>query len=223
MKLKTVCLEGVLLLLLLTGCGLANRSQPLAATPSAAESSLTAPTLEATETPDGETPTLVENSPAPADTELAQAPQLDANPTVQRDYDLTAPLPTTGQVTIRDNIRNLETDRLIAECPADSAPYAFAESTNYMAQICSAEYDPWLPKYYLGHAKADGSEIWLTNEDHETAQQLIFANDDYTYVLHRDSARPSQTNAYLEVHAPNGTVYAEALLYFYERSDRPFQ
>ena len=222
MKLKIVCLSG-LLLLVLTGCGSINPSQPLATQPTS-ESSFTSPLAsESVEAPVVTKPA----APSPTHPELAQAPQPDAEtiaeaPTIQRDYAPTSPLPSTGQVTLRGNIRNMETDRLIAECPPDSAPYAFAESTNYIVQICSAEYDPWMPKYYLGHAKADGTEIWLTNEEHETARQLIFENSDYTYVLYRDT-NPNETNAYLEVHTPDGTVYAEALLYFYERTDRPGQ
>lgn len=155
----------------------------------------------------------------PAEEPIAQAPT--ETPELVRDYAPEAALPATGQVTIRGDIRNLDDSRLIADCPADSAPYAFAESSNYLIQICSAEYDPWLPKYYIGRAKVGGDELRITNAQPETASQLVFRNGDYTYALYRDSARPASTNAYLEVYTPDGQAYAEALLYFYERIDRP--
>lgn len=140
---------------------------------------------------------------------------------IQRDYESTAPLPNTGQVTIRDDIRNLELDRLITDCPTDSSPYAFAESTNYRVQICSQEYDPWLPKYYIGVAKDSSGELKITNTDAAEARQLIFKNAGYTYLIDRDGARPEQLNAYLEVHRPDGSNYAEALLYLYENNRPP--
>lgn len=156
--------------------------------------------------------------------QLSSTPPSEASPGVtanlQRNIESTAPLSSTGQITMRDSILNLDLDRLIADCPADSAPYAFAESSYHFVQICSAEYDPWLPKYYLGHNKADGNELWLTNEHDDTARQLIFENGEYTYILKRDFGS-TETNAYLEVHHPDGHIEAEALLYLYERSDRP--
>jgi len=108
---------------------------------------------------------------------------------------------------------------MIAECPTDSAPYAFAESTHYLIQICSAEFDPWMPKYYMSQAKDGSSTLELTNPNPDTARQLVFPNDDYTYVLARDRAQPEQTNAYLEVHNPDGSVQSEALIYFYEQGE----
>ncbi|WP_416670655.1 hypothetical protein [Egbenema bharatensis] len=236
MKLKIFCLGGVLVLLL-AGCGTLNRSQPTASPQSTADvlsdpiaqESLRA--LDTNESPGFSThaessesqPSPNPTTPAVIDTDLNPTPRSnDEALTLERDYEPTSPLPSTGQVTIRDNIRNVSLDRLIADCPTDTGPYALAESTNYIVQICSAEFDPWMPKYYLGRTKADGSEIWLTNEDQDTARQLIFPNGDYTYVLYRDSARPDETNAYLEIHTPEGKVYAEALIYLYERSDRPF-
>ena len=134
----------------------------------------------------------------------------------QQDYAPTMPLPETGRVTIRDHIQNLDANRLITECPADSAPYAFAESTHYRVQICSAEYDPWMPKYYMGQAKDGSGELRITSSDPAEARQLIFKSEGYTYILYRDAARPEQVNAYLQVFTPNGDSYAEALLYFYE-------
>lgn len=142
-------------------------------------------------------------------TQVAQA-------SMQRDYDVTTPLPSTGQVTIRGSIRTIQPDQLIADCPTDSAPYALAESTNYRVQICSEEYDPWLPKYYIGQAKDGSGELRITSADQRAAQQLIFENAGYTYVIYRDGARPEQMNAYLEVYSPTGQGYAEALWYLYE-------
>lgn len=160
----------------------------------------------------------------PADSENAQSQQAQlqnnkVESDLQQDYAPTTPLPATGKVTIRDHIRNLDPERLITNCPADSAPYAFAESTHYRVQICSEEYDPWLPKYYLGQAKDGSGEIRITNSNVAEARQLIFKSSGYTYVLYRDAAQPEQVNAYLQVFTPDGDSYAEALLYFYEATD----
>jgi hypothetical protein len=155
---------------------------------------------------------------------LAQAPSSQPTAdrsTIQQDYAATAPLPSTGQVTVRDHIRNLDSDRLIVDCPADSAPYAFAESTNFEVQICSEEYDPWQPKYYISQAKDRSSGLRITSSNPEEARQLIFRNKGYTYVIYRDGARPDQQNAYLEVYTPDGDNFAEALLYLYEAGPAP--
>jgi len=123
---------------------------------------------------------------------------------------------TPSKVTMRADIRTLDRSRLIADCPTDSGPYAFAESAHYQIQICSQEYDPWLPKYYIGQSKADHSRLQITSTNPDEARQLIFKNAGYTYILYRDSARPEQSNAYLQVYSPNGDQYSEALLYLYE-------
>lgn len=135
---------------------------------------------------------------------------------IERDYGSTTPISTTGKMTVRDQIRSVDIDKLITLCPTDSAPYALAESTHYRVQICSEEYDPKLPKYYIGQAKDGSGELRITSRNLDEARQLVFKNDDYTYVLYRDGARPDQSNAYLEVYTPNGESYAEALFYLYE-------
>jgi hypothetical protein len=147
--------------------------------------------------------------------------QTNSPSALRQDYATTAPLPSTGRVTIRDDIRNLDTKRLIATCPPDSAPYAFAESTNYQIQICSQEYDPWLPKYYIGQAKDGSGEMRITSTNPDEARQLIFKHQGYTYSLYRDTAHPESSNAYLQVFTPNGEGYAEALLYLYEMGRMP--
>jgi hypothetical protein len=134
---------------------------------------------------------------------------------IERDYGLTAPIATTGKITERDRIRFVDADRLITPCPTDTAPYALAESTHYRVQICSEEYDPQLPKYYIGQAKDGSGEMRITSTNLDEARQLIFKNADYTYVLYQDGARADQSNAYLEVYAPDGKSYAEALFYLY--------
>lgn len=204
---------GGLLLLGTIGCVFNNTAE----VPNVVEPSQSAAVVtEAPASSKSETPGATEASPEAS----AIAPDgLDAR--TERDYAPTAPLPATGQVTVRGSIREIDTDRMIAECPTDSAPYAFAESTNYFIQICSAEFDPWLPKYYMSQAKDGSGGLELTNPNPDTARQLIFPNGDYTYILYRDSARPEQTNAYLEVYSPDGSVQAEALIYFYEQGDRP--
>jgi hypothetical protein len=143
-------------------------------------------------------------------------------PDTLRDYGSMSPLPETGRVTLRADIASLNSDRLITDCPTDTALYAFAESSNYRVQICSQEYDPWLPKYYIGRAKDGGDELRLINKNTAEAQQLIFRNGDYMYTLYRDGARPERMNAYLEIYSPDDRkTYAEALVYLYEKSGRP--
>jgi len=137
-------------------------------------------------------------------------------PEIKRDYDFTTPIATTGKVTVRDRIRFVGSDKLMTACPTDTAPYALAESTHYRVQICSGEYDPQLPKYYIGQDKEGGSELRITSSNLNEARQLIFKNGDYTYILYRDGAKPDQSNAYLEVYMPDGKSYAEALFYLYE-------
>ncbi len=131
------------------------------------------------------------------------------------------PLPTTGKVTVRSNIDTLDTSQLLTDCPTDTAPYAYAESTRYQIQICSEEYDPWMPKYYIGRAKDGSGELRLINKNQDEARQLIFRNGNYLYTLYQDGARPEQMNAYLEIYSPDDQkTYAEALLYLYVKSRR---
>jgi CMP-N-acetylneuraminic acid synthetase len=206
-----------LLLLGAVGCG-ANKS--IAQT--SAQSSQTETTSHRQAAPQAEA--SLQHSETAAEPTVVASETLSSSATngaIQRDYESTAPLPSTGQVTIRDDIRNLELDQLITNCPTDSSPYAFAESTNYRVQICSQEYDPWLPKYYIGVAKDSSGELKITNTDAAEARQLIFKNAGYTYLIDRDEARPEQLNAYLEVYTPNGDNYAEALLYLYENNRPP--
>lgn len=124
-------------------------------------------------------------------------------------------------VTIRDRIQTINPTRLFANCPTNSVPYAFAESTNYLVQICSTEDDPSLPKYYFGRAKNGKGNLKIVNENADDAAQLIFKNSGYTYSIYRDGSDPESFNAYLEVTQPNGKTYAEALLYLYEQSAQP--
>ncbi len=185
------------LLLSLLGCGAESQAQ---------SSASPAPTAEL--------------KPSELNTELNTADlpdaQPDTQPEIQQDYAPTQPLPSTGKVTIRADIRSLALERLIADCPTDSSPYAFAESSNYQVQICSAEYDPWQPKYYIGQSKANATRLEITSTDPDAARQLIFKHADYTYIIYRDSARPELNNAYLEIYPLSGAASAEALLYLYE-------
>ena len=156
--------------------------------------------------------------PIKPDTQAPESRGTNSTPAkgeIKRDYGLNAPIAATGKVTERDRIRYVDADRLITPCPTDTAPYALAESTHYRIQVCSAEYDPQMPKYYIGQAKDGGGEMRITSNNSDEARQLVFKNADYTYVLYQDGARPEQTNAYLEVYAPDGQSSAEALFYLY--------
>lgn len=212
----------LLLLFSTTGCTFVSSDVPKAAdAPRAADISRSA-NLPRSVQPSATTP-VTSIPPVTTTPPVAITPSVDAaSPTdsqtaqIQQDYAPTEPLPDTGKLTIRDNIRNLEPNRLIADCPSDSGPYAFAESTHYRVQICSQEYDPWQPKYYIGQAKDGSGELRITSTDPDQARQLIFKHEGYTYILYRDGARPEQVNAYLEVYFPNGERHAEALLWLYE-------
>jgi hypothetical protein len=207
-------LLGTILLLGLLGCSPESNS-PQALSESPAPASSPQPAVQSAVSASEVSSPLPETSPASSPSATA------ADSSMQRDYDFSTPIPSTGKVTVRDSIRNLDTSRLITNCPSDSAPYAFAESTHYRIQVCSQEYDPWLPKYYIGQAKDGSGEMHLTSTNLDQARQLIFKNGDYTYIIYRDGTRPETTNAYLEVYAPDGKNSAEALWYLYEASARP--
>lgn len=160
---------------------------------------------------------------------LAQAPVLDpsrftpspSDPNILRDYDPLTPIPDTGTVTVRGSMDEAPSYLTFEDCPAESGLYAVAESTSYVIQVCSAETDPWLPKYFTAQAKDGSGAIQVTNEEEASARQLIFKGDRYWYILYRDGARPEIMNAYLEIYTPEGRIYAEALWFMYERRDYP--
>ena len=162
--------------------------------------------------PRSESPSLPLNPDSQSPESRGSSP---TNSEMERDFGLTTPIASTGKITERDRIRFVDADRLFTPCPTDTAPYALAESTHYRVQVCSEEFDPQMPKYYIGQAKDGGSEMRITSSNANEARQLVFKNADYTYMLYQDSARPDTTNAYLEVHEPDGKSYAEALLYLY--------
>jgi hypothetical protein len=189
-----------------------------AASPSVTPSAITTPRQAE---PIAATPASPRLAPAPGSPRASALRPDPNNPDYLRDYNSTTPLPETGRVTVRADIASFALDRLITDCPTDTALYAFAESSNYRIQVCSEEYDPWLPKYYIGRAKEGGDELRLINKNTSEAQQLIFRNGDYIYTLYRDGARPERINAYLEIYsATDRKTYAEALVYLYEKSGR---
>jgi hypothetical protein len=189
-------------------------ASPLQTAPPRVSSALPIPGKLRIEPPANSAPVLVKPSPS-ANSGVTPAETPGKPPEMERDYGLTTPIATTGKVTVRDRIRFIDSDKLLAACPTDTAPYALAESTHYRVQICSGEYDPQLPKYYIGQEKG-GGELRITSSNLNEARQLTFKNGDYTYILYRDGAKPDKSNAYLEVYMPDGKSYAEALLYLYE-------
>ncbi|MGG6294531.1 hypothetical protein ACQ4M4_08910 [Leptolyngbya sp. AN02str] len=165
-------------------------------------------------------------SPSPAPTVSSSRPKTEFqpdpdNPDLFRDVIPTEPIPATGRLTVRGDLRQADESLLFAQCPSDSAPYAIAASGNYRIQICSAEYDPWQPKYYIGQTHDGTEELKITSTNPDEARQLIFQNGGYVYNLYRDGGQPDMLNAYLEVYTPEGKIYAEALHYIYERQDMP--
>ena len=141
-------------------------------------------------------------------------------PLYLRDYKLKEPLPQTGKVTTRSDIKQLDASKLFASCPADSAPYGYAESSNYKVLLCSLSSAPKVPKYYIMSAKDGSGSLSIDSQKKIMAYQLKFQHRSYLYHINRDGVRPETINAYLEVTQPNGKTYAEALLYLYEYNYR---
>ncbi|MBF2077525.1 MAG: hypothetical protein IGR76_03135 [Synechococcales cyanobacterium T60_A2020_003] len=156
---------------------------------------------------------------------IAQAPVLNperftaspGDPNVLRDYDPLTPIPQIGSVTVRGTLDEATDGSTIEDCPTNTDLYAVAESTSYQIQVCSAEGNPQLPKYFVAQAQDGSGTVRITNEEVDSARQLIFKGDRDWYSLYRDSAHPEITNAYLEIYTPDGRTYAEALLSIHER------
>lgn len=126
---------------------------------------------------------------------------------IQRDYLIDNPLPTTGQTTILNLITNLNPSQIFAPCPDNSQLIEFAESTNFWVQICLNTMENDSQVFWMGYAKdGRGSLTVIIDENFE------FWNVDTYYAIER---RPLGENSYLLIGWPNGTLDAEALLYYY--------
>lgn len=139
------------------------------------------------------------------------------NPSIAQgveDYGSFTPLPQTGRVTIRQPLKALDRQRLFAPCFSGTTLYAFAESTNYLVQICARN---GVPRVYISKDKRNGRLLTVQDQDASRTRQLIFARGQYLYILYRDGRAPERMNAYLQVFRGQQQVLGEALLYIYER------
>jgi len=144
-------------------------------------------------------------STEPRDTELTQLAQGKSLP-----------------VTDYQDIRNLDLAKQFASCPTDTVLLRYAESPNFKVQICSKEYDLSLPGYYMGQAKDGSGSLTFKLTDRAAAEQGVYVNGDYRYViytdgLHRDGFRPQ-----LQIFGPGTKLLTqEQLLSLYEKDFRP--
>ncbi len=125
-------------------------------------------------------------------------------------------------VTDYQDIRKFDLAKLAQPCPPDTVLLRWAESRNYKVQICSKTGDLSLPGYYMGNAKQGNSKLKFKITDQPAAQQGVYQNADYRYViytdgLHRDGFRPK-----LQVYGPKAKLLLEEqLLTLYDKDFRP--
>jgi hypothetical protein len=125
-------------------------------------------------------------------------------------------------LTDYQDIRKLDLAKQAQPCPTDTVLLRWAESRSFKVQICSKAGDLSLPGYYMGNAKKGGSKLKFQITDQPAAQQGVYQNADYTYViytdgLHRDGFRPK-----LQVYGPKAKLLLEEqLLALYDKDFRP--
>lgn len=126
---------------------------------------------------------------------------------IKRDYQIDQLLPSTGQTTILNLTKHLNDSEKFAPCPENSQLIEFAESTHFLVQICLQETANDSTVFWMGYAKDGRGSLTL-----EIDQNFEFWNFDTYYAIER---RPLGENSYLLIGWPNGTIDAEALLYYY--------
>jgi hypothetical protein len=126
---------------------------------------------------------------------------------IQRDYPIDNPLPQTGRTTILNLITNLNPSQRFAPCPDNSQLIEFAESTNFLVQICLKQVEDESQVFWMGYAKDGRGSLTVTIDEN-----FEFWNIDTYYAIER---RPLGENSYLLIGWPNGKLDAEALLYYY--------
>jgi hypothetical protein len=125
-------------------------------------------------------------------------------------------------VTDYQDIRKFDLAKQAQPCPTDTVLLRWAESPSFKVQICSKEGDLSLPGYYMGNAKKNGGKLKFKITDQQAAQQGVYKNVDYSYViytdgLHRDGFRPK-----LQVFGPKAKLLLEEqLIALYEKDFRP--
>ena len=147
------------------------------------------------------------NSTPPIIQEIAQNTGSYSVRVIERDYEAYNPLPVTGQTTIVSLIDRVNSSQRFAPCPENSQLIEFAESSNFLVQICLQETANDSTVFWMGYAK-DGRGSLTVKID----ENFEFWNFDTYYAIER---RPLGENSYLLIGWPNGTLDAEALLYYY--------
>jgi hypothetical protein len=139
--------------------------------------------------------------------------------TIKRDYETSTPLPQTKQVTIRQPLQALPSDRLFAQCPANSQLTEFAESNNFLVMVCREGGDRGLTKHWLQKSKKTGKQTQLVAQDRPNIQPSTWKSGDYEVSIYSDGARPNLINAYLESYNTKTKLgRSEALIYHYSKS-----
>lgn len=126
---------------------------------------------------------------------------------VIRDYQESSPLPDTGQTTIYRLLDELDRSQMFAPCPEGSRLLEFAETTNFLVQTCLSETGGKSPVFWMGFAKDGRGSLTL-----KINQNFEFWNGSTYYSLERGVWGE---NSYILVGQPNGTLEAEAMLYYY--------
>lgn len=126
---------------------------------------------------------------------------------IQRDYEVDSPLPITGQTTILNFINNLNACQMFQACPENSQLIEFAESENFLVQICLKDTNNDSTVFWMGYAKDGRGSITVRID-----RNFEFWNVDTYYAIEQ---RYQGENSYLLIGWPNGNLQAEALLYYY--------
>lgn len=126
---------------------------------------------------------------------------------IARDYGINTPLPQTDETTILRRIDELNSRELFAPCPENSQLIEFAESTNFLVEICLKETPRESTVFWIGYAKDGRGSLTL-----KLNQDLEFWNFDTYYAIER---RTVGENSYILIGWPSGRLEAEALLYYY--------
>jgi hypothetical protein len=140
--------------------------------------------------------------------------------TLKRDYEFKQPLPQTKQVTIRQPLKALPSDRVFTRCPKNSQLTEFAESNNFLVMICREGGDLGLKKYWIQQTKKTGKLLQLTAQDKPGVLLSPWQSGDYQVSIYADGRGP--INAYLESYNTRTMQgRAEALIYHYDDFYKP--
>jgi len=124
------------------------------------------------------------------------------------DYGYREPIPVICRVTVRQNLRYLNRNRLFASCPNSTNLYAFAESTNYVVMVCSNESIS-NAKYWIQMSKIDRKILSFTAL-YDVRGVPYWQNGNSSLFLYSDGIRCG--NAYLTMGEKS-----EAILYHYDK------